>query len=58
MQGLVGKPEERRPLGRLKRRLEDAIGTDHREIGWGGGGGDLMAGWHKIGTGGGLLLNW
>jgi hypothetical protein len=33
---LVGKPEERRPLGRLKRRWEDNIKMDLREVGWGG----------------------
>jgi hypothetical protein len=33
---LVGKPEERRPLGRPKRRWEDNIKTDLREVGWGG----------------------
>jgi hypothetical protein len=33
---LVGKPERKRPLGRPRRRLEDGIGMDLREIGWGG----------------------
>jgi hypothetical protein len=33
---LVGKPEGRRPLGRPRRRREDSIKTDLREIGWGG----------------------
>jgi hypothetical protein len=32
---LVGKPEEKRPLGRTRRRWEDGIGMDLREIGWG-----------------------
>jgi hypothetical protein len=32
----VGKPEEKRPLGRLRRRWEDNIKIDLREIGWGG----------------------
>jgi hypothetical protein len=32
---LVGKPEGRRPLGRPRRRWEDAIKMDLREIGWG-----------------------
>jgi hypothetical protein len=32
----VGKPEERRPLGRPRRRLEDNIKIDLREVGWGG----------------------
>jgi hypothetical protein len=31
---LVGKPERKRSLGRLKRRLEDNIRMDLREIGW------------------------
>ena len=30
---LVGKPEERRPLGRRKRRWEDNIKVDLRELG-------------------------
>jgi hypothetical protein len=33
---LVGKPEEKRPLGRLRRKWEDNIRMDLREIGWGG----------------------
>jgi hypothetical protein len=36
---LVGKPEGKRPLGRQRRRWEDAIRLDLREIDWGGGGG-------------------
>jgi hypothetical protein len=32
---LVGRPEERRPLGRLRRRWEDNIKMDLREIGFG-----------------------
>jgi hypothetical protein len=32
----VGKPEENRPLGRPRRRWEDNIKKDLREIGWGG----------------------
>jgi hypothetical protein len=32
----VGKPEEKRPLGRYRRRREDNIRMDLREIGWGG----------------------
>jgi hypothetical protein len=35
---LVGKPEGKRPLGRLGNRWEDGIRMDHREIVWGGGG--------------------
>jgi hypothetical protein len=30
---LVGRPEGKRPLGRPKRRWEDIIKMDHREIG-------------------------
>jgi hypothetical protein len=33
---LVGKPEEKRPLGRPRRRWENKIKMDLREIGWGG----------------------
>jgi hypothetical protein len=33
---LVGKPEGKRPLGRPRRRWEDDIRIDLREIGWGG----------------------
>jgi len=31
---LVRKPEGKSPLGRPRRRLEDNIGMDLREIGW------------------------
>jgi hypothetical protein len=34
---LVGRPEGRRPLGRPRRRWEDNIKMDLREVGWGGG---------------------
>jgi len=33
---LVGKPEEKRPLGRPKRRCEDNIKMDLKEVGCGG----------------------
>jgi hypothetical protein len=33
---LVGKPEGRRSLGRPKRRWEDNIKMNLREVGWGG----------------------
>jgi hypothetical protein len=33
---LVGKPEGKRPLGRPRRRWEDDIRMDLKEIGWGG----------------------
>ena len=36
---LVGKPEGKRPLGRPRRRWEDNIKMDFREV---GGGGDWM----------------
>jgi hypothetical protein len=51
---LVGNPEGKRPLARLRRRWEDRIRMYLREIGWGGG---LWSGftWLRIGTGGGLL---
>jgi hypothetical protein len=32
----VGKPEGRKPLGRPRRRWEDNIKKDLREVGWGG----------------------
>jgi hypothetical protein len=32
---LVGKSERRRPLGRTRRRWEDDIKMDLREVGWG-----------------------
>jgi hypothetical protein len=32
---LMGKPERKRPLGRPRRRWEDGIKMDIREIGWG-----------------------
>jgi hypothetical protein len=34
---LVGNPEGKRPLRRPRRRWEDGIRTDFRDIGWGGG---------------------
>jgi hypothetical protein len=33
---LVGRREGRRPLGRPRRRWEDNIKMDIREVGWGG----------------------
>jgi hypothetical protein len=50
---LVGKPEGRRPLGRLRRRWEYGIRMDLREIGLGGG--VDWIDWLRTGTGGGLL---
>jgi hypothetical protein len=49
---LVGKPEGKRPLERPRRRWEDGIRMDLREIGLGGGIGFY---WLRTGTGGGLL---
>jgi len=37
MQGLVGKPEGKRPLGRPRRRRDDNIKIDLQEVGWGYG---------------------
>jgi hypothetical protein len=50
---LVGKPEGKKPLGRPRRRWEDGIRMDLREIGLGG----VWIGfyWLRTGTGGGLL---
>jgi hypothetical protein len=48
----IGKPEGRRPLGRPRRRWEDNIKMDLREIGLGMWIGFI---WLRIGTGGGLL---
>jgi hypothetical protein len=47
---LVGKPERKRPLGRLRRRWEDNIKMDLQEMGW-----VVWTGliWLRIGTGGG-----
>ena len=33
---LVGKPERKRPLARLRRRWVDNVKMDLRDIGWGG----------------------
>jgi hypothetical protein len=49
---LVGKPRGKRPLGRTRRRWEDGIKMDLREIGWEVWGGFT---WLGIGTVGGLL---
>jgi hypothetical protein len=50
---LVGKPEVKRPLGRPRRRWEDGIRMDLREIGLGG----VWIGfdWLRVGVGGGLF---
>jgi hypothetical protein len=49
---LVGKPEGKRPLGRPRRRWEDGIRMDLREIGLGV---RIRFDWLRTGTGGGLL---
>ena len=49
---LVGKPEEKRPLGRPRRRWEDSIKMDLQEV---GGGGWTGSSWLRTGTGGGHL---
>jgi hypothetical protein len=46
---LVGRPEGKRPLGRPKRRWEDNIKMDLREIEING------ANWLRIGSSGGLV---
>jgi hypothetical protein len=50
---LVGKPEGKRPLGRLRRRWVDNIRMDLGEVGWGVMWTGLV--WLRIGTGGELL---
>jgi hypothetical protein len=47
----VRKPEGRRPLERPRRRWEDIIKMDLREVGWG----CRRLIWLRIGSGGGLL---
>jgi hypothetical protein len=49
---LVGKPEGKRPLGRLRRREEDKIKMDLQEVAWRAWTGSS---WLRIGTGGGHL---
>jgi hypothetical protein len=51
-QGLVGKPEGWRPLGRTRHRREDNIKMDLREMGWQHGLELILL---RTGTGGGLL---
>jgi hypothetical protein len=48
----MGKPEGKGPLGRPRRRWEDGVKMDLREIGWGVWSGFT---WLRIGTVGGLL---
>ena len=49
---LVGKPEGKRPFGRPRRRWEDNIKMNLKEVGWGTWTGLI---WLRIGTGGSLL---
>jgi hypothetical protein len=49
---LVGRPEGKKPLGRPRRRWEDNIKMDLREI---GSMGRTGFGWLRIGSTGGLL---
>jgi hypothetical protein len=49
---LVGKPEGRRLLGKPRRRWEDNIKMDFREVRWGARSGSTSL---RRGTGGGLL---
>ena len=49
---LVGKPEGKRPLGRLRRRWEDNVKMDLQEVGCGVWTGSS---WLRVGTGGGHL---
>jgi hypothetical protein len=49
---LVGKPKGKRPFRRPRRRWEDGIRMDLREIGWGGW---IVYDWLGVRTGGELL---
>jgi len=49
---LVGKPEEKRPMGRPRRRWEGNIKVDLQEVGCGVWTGSI---WLRIGAGGGML---
>jgi hypothetical protein len=50
---LEGKPEGKRPLGRLRLRWDDNIKMDLQEVGGGGGRGGLEGGGVGQGQGGG-----
>ena len=50
---LVGKPEGKRPLGKLRHRRKDNIKMDLQEVGWGDAWTGLI--WLRTGIGGGLL---
>jgi hypothetical protein len=49
---LVGKPEAKGPLGRLRQKWEDNIKMELQEVRWGVWTGSM---WLRIGTGGGNL---
>jgi len=52
IQGFVGKPEGKRPLGRPRHRWEDNIKMDLQEMEWGAWTGLI---WLRVGTGCRLL---
>jgi hypothetical protein len=43
---LVGRPDGKKPLGNLRRDLEDNIKIDLQEMGWGGGW--ILLSWLKM----------
>jgi len=47
MQGLVGKPDGKRTLGRPRRRWENNIKMDLQEVGWGMDWIDLFLDWDR-----------
>ena len=49
---LVGKPEGKKPLGRLRCRQEDNINVDLQKVEWGAWTG---LSWFRVGRGGRLL---
>ena len=51
IQGLGGRLEKKKPLGRPRHRWEDNIKMDLQEVGWGG----IGLNWLRVGTGGGHL---
>jgi hypothetical protein len=53
VQGLLGRPEGKKPLGRPSLRWEDSIKIDLQEVGWGGAWNELIC--VGMGPGGGLL---
>ena len=52
---LVGKPDRRKPLRRARRKREDNIKIDFREVGWKGVQAWTGSIWTRVGTGGGLF---